>query len=158
MRQRKKPEDLTPADAREAALRALGRREYSAAELKFKLSQRGHEDGRVAEVVGELSAAGWQSDERFAEMLARSRAGQGYGPLRIRAELAAARVADTEIEAALRALECDFSELACKVHRRKFRKPAASAAEWQKQYRFLAGRGFESAQIRAALKSPPEDD
>lgn len=157
MRRRKKPEELTPADAREAALRALGRREYSAAELKFKLAQRGHEDDLSSEVVEELSAAGWQSDERFAEMLARARAAQGYGPLRIRAELAAARVAEAEIAAALRALECDFSELACKVHARKFREPATSAAEWQKRYRFLAGRGFESGQIRSALKSSPED-
>jgi regulatory protein len=157
MRRPKKPEELTPADAREAALRALGRREHSAAELKFKLRQRGHADDLADAIVGELETSGWQSDHRYAEMLARSRVSQGYGPLRIRAELEAAHVPDGEIDLALRTLQCDFRELARRVHARKFRQPADSAAEWQKQYRFLAGRGFEAAQIRAALKREPED-
>lgn len=144
----------TPQGGRETALRLLSRREHSAAELKYKLARRGHDDAVAGDIVGHLADAGWQSDDRYAEMLVRNRVAQGYGPLRVRAELEAARVDEAAIRAALDAIEVDWSQRACDVHARKFKAPPQGAAEWQKQYRFLAGRGFEPEQIRAALKRP----
>ena len=89
-------------------------------------------------------------------MLVRSRAQQGYGPQRIEAELAAAGIPDSEISQALAEAECDWRALAIDIHARKFKAPPSGAAEWQKQYRFLAGRGFTADQIRAALKGEPD--
>jgi SOS response regulatory protein OraA/RecX len=45
------------------------------------------------------------------------------------------------------------------LRQRKFGRTPASAAEWQKQYRYLAARGFEAGQIYRALDSeqPPEE-
>lgn len=149
--------DPAQQQARDTALRILGRREHSAAQLRRKLASRGHGE-RAAAIIGDLAEAGWQSDTRFAGMLARSRAAQGYGPLRIRAELAAAGVTDAGAGAALAALEWDFAEAACQLHARRYGEAPAGAADWQKRYRFLAGRGFESGQIRAALKSGPDHD
>ncbi|WP_240433455.1 regulatory protein RecX [Solimonas sp. K1W22B-7] len=152
---------LTEQGARDSALRALGRREHSAAELQAKLQRRGHDADTASEVVEGLSERGWQSDTRYAEMLLRNRVQQGYGRLRILAELEAARVPRDEISAAMAAADCDWTELACALQRRRFGGPPAGAAEWQKQYRFLAGRGFESGPIRAALKGgaqEPESD
>lgn len=152
---------LDAAGARDSALRALGRREHSAAELQAKLKRRGHDADTAAEVVEGLSERGWQSDSRYAEMLVRNRVQQGYGRLRIVAELEAARVPREEISAALQAAECDWTGLACSLQRRRFGGPPAGAAEWQKQYRYLAGRGFESGPIRAALRGgvqEPETD
>ncbi len=152
---------LDAAGARDSALRALGRREHSAAELKAKLQRRGLETDVAAEVVEDLSERGWQSDSRYAEMLLRNRVQQGYGRLRILAELEAARVPREQITAALAAADCDWTELACALQRRRFGGPPGGAAEWQKQYRFLAGRGFESGAIRAALRGgaqEPETD
>lgn len=143
---------LTEQGARDSALRALARREHSAAELKSKLQRRGHDIGIAADVVGALAERGWQSDARYAEMLARNRAEQGYGPLRIEAELEAARVPREEIAATLDAAGTDWTAQARALQLRRFGAPPATAAEWQKQYRYLAGRGFESEQIRAALK------
>lgn len=143
---------LDESAARDIALRALARREHSAAELKSKLTRRGHDEQTAVGIVERLAGYGLQSDGRYAEMLARNRMQQGYGPLRIEAELAAAGIDDAEAAAAIAELECDWSERARQVCRRKFKSAPADAADWQRQYRFLAARGFESEQIRAALK------
>lgn len=138
-------------------MRILARREHSVTQIRRKLGQRGHDAQTAAEVVEHLTESGFQSDARFAETLARSRANQGYGPLRIRAELKEARVPDAEIRAAFEALDCDFAELALRAREKKFGAVPERGEAWQKQYRFLATRGFESDQIRAALKGDPED-
>lgn len=138
-------------------MRILARREHSAAQLQRKLAARGHDAGTRDEVIESLAEAGWQSDARFAATLARSRAGQGYGPLRIRAELREARVPEEQVRAAFEALECDFTDLAARLRQRRFGAVPERGAQWQKQYRFLAARGFEAEHIRAALKGDPED-
>jgi len=90
-------------------------------------------------------------------MLVRNRIEQGYGPLRIRAELSAAGISDAESEAALSTAEVDWLERARKVHARKFKvQSAVTPIQWQQQYRYLAGRGFAAGHIRAALRAPPE--
>src|SRR3546814_2403115 len=62
-------------------------RGHSRKELAKKLAARGvaREDAEAA--VERMAAEGWQDDARFATSLARMRAGSGYGPIRIRAEL-----------------------------------------------------------------------
>ncbi|MGQ0619413.1 MAG: regulatory protein RecX [Panacagrimonas sp.] len=158
LRHPKKPEALTPADAQGSALRLLSRREHSAEQLKRKLTSRGHGEDAAEAVVERLAQAGWQSDERFAENLIRSRAAQGYGPLRIAAELEASGISDEPSRRALEALDCDFMAMAVNMHRKHFPggDTPARGAEWQKQYRYLAGRGFTPEQIRAALSVETE--
>ncbi len=154
----RKSKDLTEQGARDAALRALARREHSAAELAFKLKRRGHDEKTAQVVVDAVGEAGWQSDARYAEMLVRNRIEQGYGPLRLRAELQAAGVADHVARAALDAAEVDWFERVRALHQRRFGGPASHAKQWQQQYRFLAGRGFASEHIRAVLKGPSDFD
>lgn len=149
---RSKKTDLTEAGARGAALRALGRREHSAGQLRQKLEQRGHSEASAAATVEQLREAGWQSDTRFAESLARSRIAQGYGPQRIRYELEQAGIPEAEARAQLRATAVDWGALCGALHQRKFGKPPRGAAEWQKQYRYLAAHGFEPGHIRTVLK------
>lgn len=156
----RKPQEPTPAEARASALRILARREHSATQLRRKLAARGHEQAVVAEVAADMAGSGWQSDARFAETLARSRAGQGYGPLRIRAELQDARVAEAQIREAFETLaaETDFADTAVRLRARRFGEAVPErGAEWNRQYRFLAGRGFAAEHIRAALKGAPDD-
>ena len=154
----RKSKDLSGAGARNAALRTLGRREHSAEELKAKLQWRGFDEETVEQTVSSLSEKGWQSDERYCEQLVRSRVAQGYGPLRIEAELSAAGVEDKAIASALAAAECDWRELALQVHQRKFKSAPDGAAGWQKHYRFLAARGFTTEQIHAVLRHEPEGE
>lgn len=159
LRRPKKPEELTPAEAQKSALRLLSRREHSAKQLRRKLTSRGHDEDAAEAVVERLAQAGWQSDERFAENLARSRAAQGYGPLRIVAELEASGVSGEQARHALEGLDCDFAAAAVKMHLKHFSGHApARGASFQKQYRYLAGRGFTSEQIRAALSAAPEPE
>nr|WP_240954099.1 regulatory protein RecX [Solimonas marina] len=131
----------------------MSRREHSAAELAYKLQRRGAESDVARQAVEKMQDAGWQSDARYAEMLVRNRIAQGYGPLRIRAELSSAGVTDADARAAIEAADCDWTERCAEVRARKFRTPPADAAAWQKQYRFLASHGFPSDAVRAALKA-----
>ena len=150
-RGQKPPEPLAPEAARERALRALGRREHSARELTRKLTHDGLDKGNAVEVVGELSDSGWQSDERYAGLLTRSRIAQGYGPLRIRAELSARGVDDALIRAALEDEAPDWLEIVGRVHERRYSKPPATPKERASRYRYLASRGFTSSQVAAVL-------
>ena len=144
-----------PTSARDSALRALGRREHSAAQLKQKLEGRGYDEVAVEQVVEELSERGWQSDARYAEVLIRSRVSQGYGRLYIEAELEVAQVPAAEISAALEAAEVDWFQVAADLRARKFGASPTTLAERHKQHRYLAGRGFTSEQIRAAFNRDP---
>ncbi|HEY1078085.1 MAG TPA: regulatory protein RecX [Fontimonas sp.] len=152
----KKSKPLDAQGGREAALRLLSRREHAAAELQFKLSRRGLDAAAASEVVGAMADAGWQSDERYAEMLVRNRIEQGYGPLRIEYELESAGVDRAGVVAALAAADADWAERCAALQQRRFKGPPLTAQDWQKQYRFLASRGFSAAQVRAALKGPAE--
>ncbi len=160
MRKRTPPpsEPLDAAAARERGLRLLARREHGARELSAKLRQRGASGEVAREAVAGLAERGLQSDDRYAEMLVRHRVGQGYGPVRIRAELEMAGVEGASVAAALAASETDWQALAVAVYQRKFKAPPASLAERHKHHRFLAGRGFEAEQIRGALRGGSADD
>lgn len=127
------------------------------AQLQRKLALRGCSANTASAVLHDLQEAGWQSDLRFAEVLARSRVDQGYGPLRILADLWQARINDDDIRHTLENLDCDFFERAVEIQTRRFGAGLPScAAERQKQYRYLAARGFEADHIRAALKGEPD--
>lgn len=146
---------LTDPKARAVAL--LARREHSARELKRKLAAKGVSPEEAEAAVAHATAAGYQSDARYAEMLVRSRIAQGYGPLRVEAELRVAGVPADAIQAAMDQAGADWAALAAELHARRFRGAPASSAERAKRYRFLQGRGFDSGQISAALKGDAED-
>lgn len=80
------------------ALTLLGRREYSAYELHARLMRHHFDDDIVSDVIAALQDKGWQSDERFTEMLVRTRYQQGKGPNRIRYELGQKGIDEALIE------------------------------------------------------------
>ncbi|MDQ3230012.1 MAG: recombination regulator RecX, partial [Pseudomonadota bacterium] len=116
---RRRPE-ITPT---QRALGLLTRREHSRIELARKLTRRGVEPADAHAVVEKLAEAGWQDDVRFAELLVRSRANTGYGPVRIRAELATHALSAEVIAQALEKFGCDWSRNANDLLQR--RHPAA---------------------------------
>lgn len=81
------------ASVNAAAIRALGRREYSEFELRSKLERR-FEGDVVAQVLETLVADHLLSDERFTEVFVRSRIARGQGPVRIRKELRQRGISD----------------------------------------------------------------
>ena len=150
---RRRPE-LSPT---QRALGLLTRREHSRQELTRKLTSRGVEQDDAHAVVDKLAKAGWQDEARFAELLVRSRANTGYGPVRIRAELATHALSAEIIATALDGFDCDWSGNASDLLRRKH--PAAlgcDRAAQRKAVDFLLRRGFAMDQVMAALRSNPD--
>lgn len=142
------------AEIRETAIRLLARREHSRRELFHKLSGRGHAADDIDAILDELESERLLSDERYAEAYARMRSERGYGPLRIRSELAERGVAEPLIEQAFWELGADWEILAAQTRQRKFGESLPDDFKQQaKQKRFLQYRGFEHSQIRSAMRS-----
>lgn len=132
-------------------MRLLARRDYSRVELQQRLRQRGHEPSAIDQALTECQQRGWQDDARFAGQFVRSRYQQGYGPLRIAAELRQRGVAAALIEALLADDELDWQQALNQLFVRRFQGRAAEGKERYKQARSLQQRGFESDQIRQLL-------
>jgi regulatory protein len=148
--------ELTPT---RRALGLLTRREHSSKELTRKLAARGVERSEATAVVEKLTQAGWQDDARFAESLARTRAGSGYGPQRIRAELATHGLNSAQIAAALEACETDWAASARQAIRRRY--PVArivDPVQRRKAVEFLLRRGFDRTDVWAAVGARGESD
>ena len=142
-----------------AAVRLLSRREHSTEELRRKLTAKGYAEAGVAAVVEKLTTKKLVSDERFVSTYVHHHARRGQGPVRIRAELRQQGIADSQIQQEVSDGETDWNRLAGEVRRRKFgAELPRTPSERAKQARFLQYRGFNSDQIRAALKFDPDMD
>lgn len=158
MRRKASDEPVSPEAAKLKAMRLLGRREHSARELSSKLRQGGVEAELTTEVVESMTENGWQSDPRFATSRIQNRIAQGFGPIRISAELRVAGLPDAMIRESMEAAECDWTTLCIETYQRKYRQPPADRAEKQKRYNHLAARGFTGEHIRAAFDGGSDDE
>lgn len=144
-------DDDTPA-GRAQCIRWLARREHSATELRRKLTARGFRDEQATAVVSELREAGWQSDARFAESFIRHRIEQGYGPARIRFELAQRGITNADLDG-LAAAEGGWLAVAARAYRKRYGETAPGGrAEQDRRARWLAQRGFAYEDIHALLR------
>ena len=142
-----------------AALELLTRREHSRRELTRKLATRGYPADVVASALDELERTGALADTRFTDSFVRSRIAKGQGPQRIRAELAQRGIADDEADDGLRAADVDWLATIRAVRAKRFGPELPrDYAERARQARFLQYRGFDSAQIRAALEFDADSD
>lgn len=136
----------------------LSRREQSARELKGKLARSGYDRDESDAALEQLQRSSYQSDERFAEVLARSRAVQGHGPRRIAAELKSHGIPDALIRTACDAVDIDWQESAERQYQRRYAgKRVADRAEAAKRSAFLLRRGFDAATVRAVMRAPADD-
>jgi regulatory protein len=94
-----------PYRAKERALRLLGLRDRSRREIQMRLRQAGFEPAAVSETVEWLAGLGYLDDRRFAAAYVAEKQRGGWGPRRIRAELAAKGVERPVVDEALAALE-----------------------------------------------------
>jgi len=148
----KRPENgvADPQSLERTAVGLLARREHSRAELRQKLTTRGHSAEAVDALLDRLAAQRLQSDERYVEAYVRVRSGRGYGPQRIRAELRERGIADELIEAALAAQPAAGTPRIDDVWRRKYTGHLpVDYRERARQMRFLQQRGFSLADIHA---------
>jgi regulatory protein len=140
------PEASAPVELRRAAMDLLARREHSRRELVDKLMRRVPDRERVAAVIAQLAEEGLQCDRRFSESFVRSRAGRGFGPRRIRMELAQRGVERPLIEETLAMAEIDWTAILRDTAMRRFGTSAPrDAKERFKRLRWLQDRGFDTS-------------
>ncbi len=147
------------------AARALGllvRREHSRQELTRKLIARGIAADEVTTTVTRMAAEGWQDEGRFAASRARSRANNGYGPLRIRAELKTHGLDGDTIASALAALadagKDDWVAHARDLVRRRYGITVTDDPVLRRKAAdFLIRRGFDGDCVRAAVRLTADD-
>ncbi|MGE4406099.1 recombination regulator RecX [Pseudomonas sp.] len=147
-----------PAAVRRAAMDLLARREHGRVELSRKLRQRGAPPELIEQALDRLCEQGLLSELRYLESFVRSRASAGYGPLRIREELAQRGLPRADIEQALRDSGFDWSEQLRDAWHRKFGRLPADARERAKQGRFLSYRGYPPELIGRLLRGGASDD
>lgn len=148
----------TPVAVRRAAMDLLARREHGRVELTRKLRQRGAPDELIAATLERLAEEGLLSEARYLESFVASRARAGYGPMRIREELAQRGLPRPAIEQALSEAEVDWGEQLRELWQRKFAGQLPQGMrEKAKQARFLGYRGFSQEQIGRLLRGASLD-
>lgn len=162
----------TESEIFQAAIDLLSRRDYAAGELKQKLltktspaERESSEDNvfdgpvepqvspreLVERVVIRVQEAGYQSDERYIEMLVRARKERGYGPQFIAQYLQQYKLDSLLVEEYIDSRDPEWKEYALRQLEKKYRQPSDDFKERQKQQRHLYQRGFNSDQIRWAM-------
>ena len=155
---RRSTDKPTQPSAYDKALGLLARREHSARELKSKLALRGLDPVESAAALERLRTKDYQSDERFGEMLVRSRIEGGYGPRWIVAELRTHGIAEAGAREMLESAAPDWPEVVRRQLRRRYGARPLNLAERRKQAAFLLRRGFDAATVKLALgNSDPAD-
>jgi regulatory protein len=137
------------------AIRLLARREHSRTELRNKLLLRSYPSSIIEEVLDQLAEQGLQSDERFAESYTRARSQRGYGGNKIRAELMSRDVDRDTISVAIESLDDCWVEYAAAMLAKKYpdySKNNASSLEHAKMQRYLWSRGYNSDQVKLAIR------
>ncbi|MDR0588085.1 MAG: recombination regulator RecX [Burkholderiales bacterium] len=125
-----------------AALRALTRREHGRVELHDKLVARGADPQIALTVVEEMTQKGFLSDARFAESVVNSKAGR-YGKAAIARKLQALNIESDVIDQALsKLLDRDEKEEAANLWKKKYDTPPQDKKTRDRQIRFLLSRGF----------------
>ena len=134
----------------------LARREHSRTELRRKLAPHAESAEQLDPLLNELETKKLLSDERFVEVLKRSR-GERFGAARIKQELKAHQLGDALVRSAVDELRQTELARAQAVWRRRFGTPATNAAERARQMRFLAQRGFSTEAIYKVVRGADED-
>lgn len=154
----REPGDKPKTSAYDRALGLLARREHSRRELKLKLRQKGYEGEEAGAALDRLGEQHYQDDERFAHSLVRSRVAQGYGPMRVRAELKSHGLSDSRIRAVLDEAAVDWDASALAHLRRRFGgKSSPDREERARRAQFLLRRGFPAATVRSVTHADVDD-
>lgn len=147
----------SPAAVRRAAMDLLARREHGRVELSRKLRLRGAPSELIDPALDRLADEGLLSEARYLESFVRMRANAGYGPLRIREELAQRGLAREAIEQALRDSGFDWNAQLYEVWLGKFGELPGDQCERARQGRFLSYRGYPLDMIGRLLRGGSYD-
>jgi regulatory protein len=157
------PEKVVDSKSAHAfAIAYLARRDFSAADLRRKLKDRGFAESAIEPVIAELEASNVINDGRYGDNVVAHRARRGQGPARIRQELKRSGLGSEAIQTTMDKAKDDgpdFVSLARVARARKFGSEIPK--DWKersRQARFLQYRGFSTDHIRAVLEGVPDDE
>lgn len=152
---RRPPAGPPTGSARTAALRLLGRRDYTSAELTTRLTDREYPAEEVEAALQRLAGEGLVDDRRVAASFVRvaSRV-KGRGRIRIERDLLARGVAPAIVRETLEALpeEEDVEAINRLLDRRTLPAPLP-IADRRRLFQQLLRRGFPADAIAKALRS-----
>jgi regulatory protein len=136
----------------------LARRELSEAQVRQRLTRKGHDADAVDAAVTRLREARAIDDARVAEAIAHTEVSvKRRGKLRIRRQIEQAGIAPATarraIDAVFEAVDDDALLEASLARRLRGRDRIADAAEFRRLYRYLIVQGFESDRVMTALKA-----
>lgn len=135
-----------------SAMRMLAMREHSVKEINDKLAKKTDDLDMLNAVLDELLENRYVSDQRFAESYVRVRANKGFGPVKIRAELANKGVSSSLIAEHLAIESPIWIDNAVAQYQKKYAQHGVKDYnEWTKRARFMQSRGFTMEHIRIAL-------
>lgn len=145
---------LTKRALKAKAVGLLALREYTRAELLKKLSPLAETPEMMTEVLDELAAGGWQSDERFASVFSHHKSVK-QGAALVAQGMRQKGISDALITECMQNLIATEQTRARSVWEKKFSKEGRpnDARSWARQARFLASRGFGAGVIRQVLGS-----
>lgn len=139
-----------------AALRLLGRRDHSRAELAGKLRQKGFEAATTERVLSECERLSYLNDVRFCRSYTTHLRRRGYGALRIAQLLRAKGLTGEQVARSLHDHCGDLSQMEdCRrvLVKKLGREPSSSdtIAVKTRLFRFLCQRGFTSAVVSQVI-------
>ncbi|MBP6483673.1 MAG: recombination regulator RecX [Rhodoferax sp.] len=146
-----------PLTLKGRALRLLGAREYSRAELERKLAPFEDEPGSLARALDDLQVKGFINEQRVLESVLHRRSSK-LGVQRIRQELHSKGLDPAAVLEAVEQLRASEVERAREVWRKKFGEPPADTTERARHMRFLASRGFGGDAIRKVVSGSVDDE
>lgn len=138
------------------AVSYLSRREHSRLELERKLAGHCDDPAAIAQVLDELVAQGWQSDERYTQAYMHAKAAR-HGTARIVQALRQQGIAADDLDRVRQTLQQTEYHRAQQVWQARFGQSPMDTRGYARQYRFLAGRGFSADVIRQVLGAPERD-
>jgi regulatory protein len=139
------------------ALKLLGRRDLSAADLRTRLLDREHPPEEIEAAISRLTEAGVINDGRLARAYARTASKvKGRGRLRVARELQEMGIGRDVIAEAVAEVYGDADERAMidRAVQKKLRGAAKpnTVQERARLYQFLMRQGFTPAAVSAALR------
>jgi regulatory protein len=157
---KRQPQPLDREKLLNVALRALGARAHSSAELREKLRRRAQSDEDVDTILAKLKEAGYLNDRRFGENFAAARLqNQGLGKMRVLRDLRQRRVAPKLAEQVTEQTyrQTDEANLIEEFLRRKYRGKQLGAFFSEEKnlaaaFRRLRYAGFSAGQSIRVLK------
>jgi regulatory protein len=150
------PQPGPSAPAYVAALRMLGRRELSEAQIRHRLARREYEAADIDRAVARLRDERAIDDARVAGAIARTATSvKRRGRLRVRREIEQAGISPAIARAAVDATFDDIDEdalIEAAISKRLRCGDVADESERARLYRYLIAQGFEHDRVMRHLK------